>query len=129
MSLRSYIVTMFVATIAAFGALLFVMREINPTSAGMLGFFFFYGALFLSLFGLFALVGLIIRNIFRKNELVFRHVTTAFRQAAWYAAIVVGMLWLRSQGLLTWWNAALLVLGLTLFEFVALSLRRQPPVS
>lgn len=116
---------MSIATALAGWSLWWVLHAIDPTRAGAFGYFLFYATLFLTLVGVFAIVGLMLRNLFRRDELVFRHVVTAFRQAIFYSALVVGMLWLRTQGLLTWWNAGFLIGALTLLEFFALSLRRN----
>jgi len=103
----------------------FVLYLIDPTSAGILGFTFFYLSLFLSLAGTMSVLGLIFRMKFGKEEAVFRTVTTSFRQATMLGFLVIGGLFLKSKNLLAWWNIILLVLALTVLEFFFMSSQKR----
>ena len=100
-----------------------VILYINPFQAGILGFLFFYVSLLLALIGTFSLAGFLIRIILIKKEVISKLVGISFRQAILFAVLIVGLLFLQSKQLLTWWNILLLVLALTILEFFFISYR------
>lgn len=129
MTLTRYIILMLAATILCWVAWFLVVVYLDPDTAGWLGFGFFYLALFLSLVGSFALLGLGFRLYILRNELIFEQVSVSFRQALSFGALVIASLFLESKDLFTWWNELLLVLVLTFIEFAILILkRREPPL-
>lgn len=108
---------MSIGTVVCFVAWFFVILSLDPTQAGFLGFFFFYASLFLAIFGLFSVIGFLVRwKILKDDEVVFRHVKRTFRQAIILAAAVIFVLFLLQLRLLTWWNGILLVLLLLALE-------------
>lgn len=114
-------------TLGAWAVLWLVMEYLDPKSTGFLGLLLFYVAVFLSVTGTLTILGFAWRMFRFKDEVLFRHMTQAFRQGAMLALVVVGALFLEAQKLLTWWNLGLLILGLTLLEFFWLSVKRMPP--
>ena len=90
-----------------------------------MGLVFFYLALFLSLVGSLTLLGFTWRYFRRQDEVLFRQISVSFRQAVWLSVIVIISLFLQVNGLLTWWNLLLLILTLSLLEFLALTGRRS----
>jgi hypothetical protein len=102
-----------------------VLYLIDPTSAGILGFVFFYLSLFLSLAGTLSVLGLLLRMKFGKKEAVFKTVTTSFRQATMLGLLVIGSLFLKSKNLLTWWNIVFLILALIVLEFFFITFKKK----
>jgi len=129
MNLKQYLILMTVGTALAWGAFWAVITYLNPQDVGVLGLVFFYLSVFLSVTGTLTLLGFAWRRFRNHNEVLFRHVSMSFRQGALLALMVVGILFLQHNELLTWWNIALLILGLTLLEFFWLSVKRLPPDS
>lgn len=123
MTLGRYIFFMFFSTVLSWLAWFLVLFRIDPTQAGGWGFVLFYLTLLFSLTGTFSLIGLMIRVLVFKTELMFRLVLISFRQSISYSILIVVALWLKSHHLLTWWNAIILILILTGLEYLYLSLR------
>lgn len=123
MSLIRYLILMTVATIICWAGWYTVVSLVNPNQTGFLGLLLFYASLTLALTGTFAVVGFFIRLFLLKQEMVFQKVIIAFRQAIFFALLIVGMLILQSGRLLTWYNGVFLIMGLTMLEFFLISKR------
>ncbi|MFZ5364562.1 MAG: hypothetical protein ACOZAG_03725 [Patescibacteria group bacterium] len=121
MTLKQYLILMTISAIFCWIIWGFVLYSVDPTTAGVLGFIFFYLSLFLSLVGTLSVLGLLLRMKFGNEELVFKTVTVSFRQATLLGLIVIGGLILKSQKILTWWNIIFLVLALVIIEFFYIS--------
>lgn len=129
MTLKQYVMWLVAGTIVSWLAWGMVLIYLNPETAGVTGFIFFYLSLFLGLTGSLTLLGFAWRYWRHRDEVLFRHVSISFRQGVWLSLAVVISLWLKVNDLLTWWNLGLLIVGLTLLEFFWLSVRRsQPPL-
>lgn len=115
MTLRLYLALMSIGTFFCWVAWLFVITNISPTEAGLLGLFFFYFSFFLAILGTFSVLGFLIRKTIIKNDdVIFRHVRNTFRQSLLLSTLISIILFLLSQKLLFWWNFALL-LGIVIF--------------
>lgn len=125
MTLRQYLILMTISAVFCWAIWVFVLFMIDPTTAGLLGFAFFYLSLFLALAGTMSVLGLLFRMKFGKEEAVFRTVTTSFRQATLLALLLIGGLFLKSKNLLAWWNIVLLVLALAILEFFFISYQKR----
>ncbi|MFA5413817.1 MAG: hypothetical protein WC348_04785 [Patescibacteria group bacterium] len=125
MTLRQYLVLMTISAIFCWVIWVSVLYLIDPTQAGFLGFTFFYLSLFLSIVGTMSVLGLILRMKLGKEELVFKTVTTSFRQATLLGLLVIGGLILKSQRILTWWNILFLLLALIVIEFFFISYAKK----
>ncbi len=125
MTLRQYLILMTISAIFCWIIWGFVLYSVDPTTAGILGFVFFYLSLFLSLVGTMSVLGLLLRMKFGKEALVFKTVTTSFRQATLLGLLVIGSLILKSQRILTWWNIVFLVLALVIMEFFFISYEKK----
>jgi len=112
---------MFIGTVLTWAAWILVVLFLDPLTAGWLGFSVFYLALYLALTGTFSLLGLLLRRLFFKNELVYRQVTISFRQAFSFSFLVIAALFLQSKQLLTWWNMFFLIAALTFLEFAVIA--------
>ncbi|MBU0649467.1 hypothetical protein KJ969_05235 [Patescibacteria group bacterium] len=125
MTLRAFIIFMLVATLVCWCAFIIVVTGFNPFEGGALALAFFYLSAFLSLTGTLTILGIFVRIVALKRvEYISRRVTTSFRQALLVSFVLVVTLYLMSQDMLAWWNIACLVLGLGLFEFFFISLKR-----
>jgi len=117
MSLKLYLVTMTGTTLICLGSLGFIINNIDPKSTNLVGFSLFYASLFLSLLGIFSIIGFITRFLALKQELIKKSVLVAFRQASLISFLVVLILLLLSKDLFSWTNSLLLVAGLSMLEF------------
>jgi len=94
--------------------------RINPETTNFIGIILFYLSLSLSLIGTAAIIGFIVRFIFLKHELAFYSVKEAFRQSFLFTALIVTSLILLSNNLFDWINLTLLVITLSVLEFLML---------
>jgi hypothetical protein len=125
MTLRGFILAMMLGTLVCWAAFCIVIFNSNPYEAGMTGFIFFYSSLTLSLIGTITIIGLFVRLIIlNRYDFVARRVSSSFRQAVFLSLIISGTLYLTSKNLLTWWNIGFFVIGISLFEFFFISLKR-----
>lgn len=106
----------FITLLCWFGFFM-VLIFISPQEIGPLTFLLFYLILGLAVTGTLTIIGFLIRKLINRSELAFEHVKISFRQAVWIGLVLIVSLYLQSKQLLTWWNALLLVLGLSLIEF------------
>lgn len=125
MTLRGYLGTMAATSVVSWLGWIYVLATIDPTSTNWLGFLLFYLSLFLALTGTAAIIGFLVRFIALKHALVFRQVKDAFRQSFLFALLIVASLYLLSQHLFSWLNAAFLVITLSLLEYFLISYRKQ----
>lgn len=115
MTLKKYLILMSLATVVSLVILATVVFYLNPQEAGWWGLALFYVSLFLTLLGIFTLLGFILR-VWLINVPVFQQVGVAFRQASWLAILVVFGLILQSYAWLNWWTMLLMVLLLSAIE-------------
>lgn len=120
MTLKNYLLTMTITTAVCWLCFNFVINKINPLTADWIGFALFYSSLALALIGSAAIVGFVIRFILLRQKLAFRAVKEAFRQSFLFAALIIISLILLSQNLFDWLNLTLLILGLSVLEFLLL---------
>ena len=116
MSLRNYIIGMLTATVLCWLSWLLVLFYIDPTTANIIGFLAFYLSLFFALIGSLSLVGLYLRIWLSHKEVLFAFVGPSFRQGVFLSLILIGNLLLQSFGVLKWWDAGLLIAGVSLLE-------------
>ncbi len=125
MTLKKYLILMSLCTLFCWLAFVLVINYIDPTEANFLGFLFFYFSLFLACLGTMSVLGFAIRMKIFRDEIVYKQVSAAFRQAIMFSILVVGSLFLQSKSLLTWWNILLFILALTVLEFFFISYKRK----
>lgn len=121
MTLRSYLIGMFVSTLFCWASWVLILVYIDPEQSSAIGFLSFYVSLFFAMVGTLTIAGFYLRVWFTKNEVLFAHVVPSFRQAILLSIILVVALILQSFRLLTWWDGALLVGSVTLLEFYFMS--------
>lgn len=116
---------MFLATALCWAAWFTVVGAVDPFDTDGVGYVLFYSSFTLALAGTFALGGLLFRTLLLKQELMFQKVAISFRQGIFFAILIDGFLILQSQRLLTWYNIAFLIIGLTIAEFFVISKKPQ----
>ncbi len=125
MTLKGYSSIMFITTTICWLLWLVIVNQVDPEVTNWLGFSLFYFSLFLSLLGTASLLGFVIRFIAMKQELVFRLVKDAFRQSFLLSFLIIASLFLLSMKLFSWTNVALLVLSLSILEFILLNFEHK----
>ena len=117
MTLKRYLLLMFLATLLCWLALASVMFYINPSEAGIVGFTLLYISLFLSLIGTFSLTGFILR-VWLTTAPIFKQVIVSFRQSILFAILVSVGLAMQSQEVLTWWILLILIAMIVFIEAI-----------
>lgn len=121
MSLSAYLWGIRLFTLFAFFACLGVVIVIDPAETGGVG----RGLFFISLFALLTgMLTLFVTWTYRKalgDAGAAHHLGVAFRQAFLLASYALGIVFFQYAGILTWWDALLLLAAVLLVEF---SLRR-----
>jgi len=107
---------MSLATLFAAISWILVIYYVDPTDFGVMGIGLFYATLFFTLVGIFTIIGFSLRKHFLNNELLFSLVGLSFRQAVWIAIIIIGLLIMQGARILNWWDAALLIISVSLLE-------------
>ena len=125
MTLKRYSFLMVIFTIISWSLWIFIVSVIDPEVTNWIGFALFYFSLFLSLLGTAAITGFLIRFVAMKQELVFRLVRDAFRQSFLFSFMIVACLFLLSRDLFSWLNMLLLILALSIFEYLLLSYEKK----
>lgn len=125
MTLKNYLFVMSVLSAFCWGIFLFVASLVDPTSTNWLGFTLFYLALFLSLSGVGALIGFIIRYLAGNKQLEFNLVKISFHQSFLFSLFVILLLILKSQQLFNWLNLFLLVIIFTILELFLTSYKHR----
>lgn len=130
MTFRSYLLLMFVATLACWASVASVLYAVDPLTSGGFGVLLFYTSLSFALVGTFALLGIVVRKVLFHQEPHFVQVMIAFRQAIFFALLIVAVLALSHLQLLRWWLVLLLIAFFTVIEYLLLSLfqRRSSPL-
>ncbi|OGH88173.1 MAG: hypothetical protein A3J93_00320 [Candidatus Magasanikbacteria bacterium RIFOXYC2_FULL_42_28] len=117
MTLKQYLILMSVATAVCWLAWLFVIFNLDPTTAGALGLSFFYFTSFFALIGTFATLGFWMRELFSKtDEVEFRIVKKTFRQGIVLSGFIILMLFLQQKEMLNWWTGTIILLMLFITE-------------
>ena len=122
MKLGTYLMFMIFATILSAIGWVMILITVDPFSTNILGFILFYTSLFLTIMGVFSILGFIIRFIALKRRLVVHSVIISFRQAFLISFVFSVSLFLLSQGLFSWLSVLLLIIGFSALEFFLISL-------
>mgnify|MGYP001599085683 CR=1 FL=1 len=126
MTFRQYIMLMTIGTFLAACAWLFVVFRVDPITTGLVGRLIFFITLSMMLVGLFSTVGVGLRVIlFRVDLIVHREVVKAFRHAVFFTSLIIANLILATFGFLRWWTMLLLILFFSLFELFFWTTKRQ----
>lgn len=116
---------MSIGTVMCWVAWLFVIFNISPDQAGLLGFSFFYTTLFLGIVGLFSVIGLMMKKKKQdQEEIIFRQVKRTFKQGILFAIFSTIILLLLQFQMLFWWNGIILITIYILVEGAIISGRK-----
>lgn len=125
MTLKEFIIWMMLGTLICWAAFFIIIYTTNPYQAGTVAFVFFYISLILSMTGTLTIAGLFVRiMVMKRYDFVSRRVTASFRQGIFLSIVFASGLYLMSKDLLTWWNIALFIAGISLLEFFFISSKR-----
>jgi hypothetical protein len=125
MTFRSFLLFMLGGTLIAIGAWVFVMSSVNPYDATLADMVLFYLTLFMSLIGILSLLGSLYRVLLlRRRSVISREVNVAFRHAIFLSIAAIMSMILLTQGVFHWWILFVLILILSVFEFVALKIQQ-----
>lgn len=116
MTLKQYLIIMLLATVFCWVAWWFVITNVDPFQADVMGFIFFYASLFCSLVGTVSILSFLFRSFFfRSGEPMFRYVKRSFRDALFIAIFLILSLYFQSRNYLHWWNAGVLAAAFLLY--------------
>ena len=87
----------------------------NP-GAGTAALASFYISFFIGILSLLTVAGFAIRYYRSHRESKFHAMRTAFRQGILASGVLMGLMMMQAARLLSWWDALLLVIIVTLFE-------------
>lgn len=104
-----------------------VIFYIDPVATSFIGLLLFYVSLFFALIGTFSLLGFFFRVWFSKTDVLFQHIGIAIRQSLFFSLLLVGSLILQGMRTLTWWNAALFIISLSILELFFLTRKSSQP--
>lgn len=125
MNYKLFLLLILVGTVIAWvmwGAVIF---NFDPFETGFLGFSVFYLTLFLGLSGLIFLFSIFIKAKLIKKQTPYQRLNVSLRHSIFFAVLFVFWAFLKSQGLLRWWNLLLLILILTTLEFFFISQKKN----
>ena len=124
MTLRKYLIFLTIGTIFCWSTWILVIKYTNPDHSGWMGFTFFYLSLFVSLIGSLSIVGIVLRSLIKKEELIYKKIDVSSRQSIILSLLVIISLILQSQRLMTWWNFLILLVLVSLIEIFFISYRK-----
>lgn len=125
MTLKNYLLTMFILTAACWGIFAFVVGMVDPGATNWLGFILFYSALSVSLIGSLAIIGFIVRFLLSKEQIIFNLVKNSFRQSFLISIFIICLLILKSVELFNWFNLIVLAVIFTIIELIITSKRSK----
>ena len=121
MTLGKYLLSMTIVSLVCWLGWVIVLIKIDPFSAGVFGFVFFYITLFFALVSSLSVLGLVFRLWLVKDQIVIKQVSTALRQGVLFSLLIVGSILMIGLDLFTWLNIVLLIGILAALEFFFLS--------
>ncbi|MFH1047716.1 MAG: hypothetical protein V1738_05410 [Patescibacteria group bacterium] len=117
MTIRQYLSSMLIGTALCWSAVALIVTMIDPTISQSPVFAMFYVSIFFACAGTFSVIGFFSRVfVLNKRYQISRQVAVSVRQSVMLSLIIVIGLFLQSKEILTWWNASLIVIALTLLE-------------
>ena len=117
MNLRQYLIVMSIGTAVAISSWCVVLIAMNPLTSGAVALVSFYVTLTLGLAGLFTILGTTARTYRFPDRDVGAIVNRSLRQAIFLTILLVGSLYLMTQGLFSTLTLFVAVLALGFLEF------------
>ncbi len=121
MTLKSYLWGMRISTVLAVLAFGAVVYYVNPEESAAVGRILFYASLFLAIAGILTLFLTWIRRKFSGDQSPFVFIGMSFRQGMLLSFLTITLLFMRSFGILAWWDGLLIVAAIFLAELYFLS--------
>lgn len=126
MTLRQYLIIMSICTLLSWGAVGMIITMTDPTQTQSVVFVILFASLFLALIGTLSISGFLMRVwLLRKQYFISKEVLVSLRQAILLATLLIAALVMQSRTILTWWNAILMVMALTMLEFFFVTARAK----
>jgi hypothetical protein len=117
MNLRQYLIVMSIGTAVAISAWCVVLIAMNPLTSGTVALVAFYTTLTLGLAGLFTILGTMVRTYRFPEREIGATVNRSLRQAVFLTILLVGSLYLMTEGLFSTLTLFIAVLALGFLEF------------
>ncbi|MFZ2682141.1 MAG: hypothetical protein WAZ14_03555 [Patescibacteria group bacterium] len=117
MNLRQYLVVMAIGTAAALSAWCIVLIAMNPLTSGAVVLVAFFLMLSLGLAGLFSILGMLVRTYRFPKRDIGGIVKRSLRQSIFLTVLLVGSLYLMTQGMFSTLTLFIAVLALGFLEF------------
>lgn len=117
MNLRQYLIVMAIGTAVAISSWCVVLIAMNPLTSGALALVAFYVTLSLGLAGLFTILGTLARTYRFPDRDIGATVNRSLRQGIFLTILLVGSLYLMTQGLFSTLTLFIAVLALGFLEF------------
>ena len=124
MNLGKFLMILGLATVLCWISWVAVLFFMNPYTGGFLAQVLFYFSLSLAFLGTFSFLGYLVRGMVNRDELPYKHVRVASRQAVLFTALFILSLIMQSQRLLTWWNLLILIFLLSFVELFSISYQK-----
>ncbi|HOX11149.1 MAG TPA: hypothetical protein PK333_04130, partial [Candidatus Moranbacteria bacterium] len=122
MTLKSYLWGMRIGALIALAAWVLVILNIDPDKSGIVGQILFYVSTFLLFAGIAIIFFTRVRRFSAGNdEDALCYLGTSFRQGILTSILIVGLMILQQNRILTWWDGALVVVGILLVELYFLT--------
>ena len=125
MTLKTYLTTISICTGICWIVFLTVLGTVNPLETKIWGLLIFYITLLIALIGSFSLIGFVIRCVFNKQEIWYKTLNIASRQALILSVLVIVALIFQSFRYLYWWNLIILVIIAFFVELFVLAQKRS----
>lgn len=124
MTLKSYLWGMRISAVFSFAAWLLVLWYVDPEKSGAPGKFLFFASTFLFFSGIFILFFTWLRRrVGEDDQYALVYLGASFRQGILLAVMAMILLLLQQYRVLTWWDGALVVVGIFLVELYFLTRR------
>lgn len=124
MSLSTYLLGIAVSTILCWLSWILTVININPETAGALGFASFFASLFFAIVGTLTLLGFYARLWFTHNQMYYQNIGTSFRQGLFFGSAVISLLVMQAIRLFNWWNGILIIMIFVLLELYFLARKK-----
>lgn len=122
MTLKQYLIVMALGTAIAAATVGLLVWLVDPFQTGAVAVVIFLSTLGLTLAGILAIFGVIIRvYLFRHYGLIVEQVRVSLRQATFVSLLVILALVLSHYHLFAWWNMTFAVALLVALEYFFLS--------
>lgn len=124
MTVRIFISGSFIVALLSWSIWILILNFLDPTKAGILGFFLFFLALFLAIASTTGLLGYTIRRLIAPDQLATYAVRSALRQGVIFGIFLDLLLLLQHLRLYRWWLAVGAIVLFLLIELIFLGYDR-----